>query len=160
MPVNGTGLQGFLDYWLYGVVKTAEELGNARVFLRAVQEDSIRKFLENERVSFGKPCDPLELVRSYDRHLDAMGILEASDIDYRTEGEALEMTVGATCPYRSACNWLNDDGATPPCFRAVALSEVLRIAGRRRYEGKLRTFSVPCRLTFSPIGMEATDDGT
>ncbi len=154
------GMRTFLDYWLYGVVKTSAELGNAPVFLRSVQEDSIRKLLENENLSFGGARDPVEVLRIYNEHLDGMGIIDAKDVRTRGDGDGLEVTVGASCPYRSVCDWIHDDGATPPCFRAVALSEVLRLASRRQYDGRLMRFDLPCHITLKPIRMEAPDDGS
>ena len=154
------GMRTFLDYWLYGVVKTAAELGNAKVFLRSVQEDSIRKLLQNEHLAFGDARDPCEILQRYDRHLDSMGIIDHDDVRYAADGAGLRVTVGASCPYRSFCNWIHDEGATPPCFRAVALSEVLRIVGKRHYDGRLTRFDVPCRLTLKPMEMEAVDDGS
>jgi hypothetical protein len=152
-------MQTFLEYWLYGVVKTAGDLGNARVFLRSVQEDSIRKLLENEQLAFGTAQEPIEILRIYDGHLDSMGILDRADVRYEPDGVDLRVTVGASCPYRSICNWIHEEGTTPPCFRAVALSEVLRIVGKHHYSGRLERFDVPCQLTFKPNAMEATDNG-
>ena len=154
------GMRTFLDYWLYGVVKTAGELGNAPVFLRSVQEDSIRKLLENENLSFGGVRDPVDVLRIYNEHLDGMGIIEADDVRTRRDGDDLHVTVGASCPYRSVCNWTHEDGGTPPCFRAVALSEVLRLACQRQYHGRLVRFDLPCQITLKPVRMEAANDGS
>lgn len=154
------GMRTFLDYWLYGVVKTAAELGNAPVFLRSVQEDSIRKLLQNEHLEFGGARDPIEILRIYDRHLDSMGILDRADVGYATDGAGLRVTVGGSCPYRSICNWIHEEGSAPPCFRAVALSEVLRIIAKRQYDGRLARFAVPCHILFQPVSLEAASDGS
>jgi hypothetical protein len=153
-------MQIFLDSWLYGVVKTTGELGNDRVFLRAVQEASIRQLLDRAGVTFDEVQAPLDILRAYDRHLDSLGIIDSTDVEYRAEDGRLCLAVGGSCPYRSACNWIHEEGTTPPCFLAVALSEVLRLAARRQYDGKLVRFGVPCQLTFNPMRTEASDDGS
>lgn len=154
------GMRTFLDYWLYGVVKTAGELGTGRVFLRAVQEDSIRKLLENERLSFDGERDPAKVLAIYNRHLDGMGIMHAGDVDLVPHGEGLQVSVGASCMYRGVCTWIHDEGTPPPCLRVVALTEVLRIATRRIYEGRLVRFGLPCEITLKPVQTEASADGS
>ncbi len=121
MPETAVGEKSHLDYWLYGIVKTGESLGNVRLFLRAAQEVSIRKFLETERTAFRGPADPLDVLRAYNARLDARGVLDARDIQYRRTREGLELSVGKTCPYRTTCTWIHEDGGVIPCFRAIAM---------------------------------------
>lgn len=40
------------------------------------------------------------------------------------------------------------------------VSEVLRVAAERQYDGGLVRFGLPCPITLKPVRMEATDDGS
>lgn len=159
MPTNPEGVKSHLDFWLYGIAKTAGELGNVRLFLRAAQEHSIRKLFEGERGSFEGLTDPLEILRTYNARLDAWGVLDAGDIEYASDGPGLRVSVGDRCPYRSTCNWIHEEGETVPCFRAIAMAEVLRIVGHRTCESSLVRFDVPCQLRFKHLTVEVSADG-
>lgn len=159
MAANPEGAPSDLDYWLYGVVKVAQGLGNVRGILRAVQEETIRKLVEAEHLSFPREADPSEILRVYNRHLDDRGILDADDIAYHREGGRLTVTVGASCPYRGTCDWLHEEEEPVPCFRAIAMGEALRLVAARSFEGTLTRFGVPCHLTFRPVTLEETDHG-
>ena len=159
MTENPRGVQRHLDYWLYGIVKVANGLGNTRSFLRAVQEETIQKLLERNRLAFPTDGDPIELLRAYTGRLDERGILDADDVAFHRTGEHLSATIGDSCPYRSTCNWLHEDGEPLPCFRAIAMGEVLRLATGRANELRLTRFGVPCHVTFKPLSWEASDDG-
>lgn len=159
MPSNARGVQSHLDYWLYGLVKVSTGLGNTRGLLRAVQEESIRKLLEVDDFAFPKDADPAEVLRIYNRHLDDRGIVDADDVAYHRTGGNLAVTIGESCPYRGTCNWLDEEKVLLPCFRAIAMGEVLRLAARRNFEGRLTQFGVPCHLTFKPVVLEEAHDG-
>lgn len=159
MPAVPRGVQSHLEYWLYGIVKVSSELGNARAFLREVQEETIRKLVEDEDLSFPEGGDPLEVLQVYNRRLDERGILDADDIAYHGKGPHLTLTIGASCPYRGACNWLHEEHVPLPCFRANAMSELLRLAGRQSYDGTLTRFGVPCHLTLKRAALEASGHG-
>lgn len=153
------GVQSHLDYWLYGLVKTAAGLGNARGFLRAVQEETIRKLVKAEHLSFPWDEDPIEVLRVYNRHLDDRGILDADDVAYHEKSGRLTVTIGESCPYRGTCNWLHAEGEPVVCFRAIAMGEILRLAAQRGFEGELTKFGVPCHLTFRHVTLEDTQHG-
>jgi hypothetical protein len=159
MPQTSKGLQSHLDYWLYGIVKSTADLGNTRSFLRSVQEETIRKFLAVEHLSFTPDMDPVQLLRRYNEHLDARGILDADDIAYHRKGNGLTTTVGESCPNRTTCNWLHDDGVPPPCFRGIAMGELLRLVTGHTFDGKLSRFGVPCHLTFKRLRIQEAIDG-
>jgi len=148
-----------LDYWLYGIVKTASQLGNAGLFLRAVQEASIRKFLQEEHLAFRDVKEPIRILETYNEGLGQRGFLDADDIRYREAPEGLQVSIGESCPYRGTCNWISDEGGTVACFRAIAMGEVLRLVTQRSCEGALRSFGVPCQLTFKNHKLEAAKDG-
>lgn len=159
MPASSRGVQSHLEYWLYGIVKVSAELGNARGFLRAVQEETIRKLVEDEDLTFPEGADPLEVLKTYNRRLDARGILDADDIAYHRKGRDLTITIGASCPYRSACNWLHEEKVPLPCFRAIAMGELLRLAAHESYDGRLTRFDLPCHITLNRGSLEASGHG-
>lgn len=148
-----------LDYWLYGITKTASELGNARLFLRAAQEESIRKALEHEPLEVRDPKDPVQVLAAYNERLEKMEVLDASEISYRSGPHGVDVRVGAGCPYRCTCDSLEREGMAPPCFRASAMGSVLRRITHKSYEGTLRHFGIPCHLSFKELRLEAGEDG-
>lgn len=152
-------MQSHLDYWLYGLVKVTTDLGNTRVFLRALQEEMFQKLLETRALEVSKEMDPVDILRRYNRQLDDRGILDADDVAYHRKGSQLNVTVGETCPYRVTCDWLHSDGIPLPCFRAIAMGELLRIVTQHAYPGRLSRFGVPCQLTFTRGALEEVDDG-
>lgn len=159
MPANPDGAKTDLDYWLYGIVKTASQLGNAGLFLRAAQEASIRKFLQEEHLAFRDANGPVQILKAYNERLDRRGVLDANDIRYREAPEGLQVSVGESCPYRSMCTWIHDEDGTVACLRAIAMGEVLRLVTRRSHEGVLRSFGLPCQLAFKNGRLEAAKDG-
>lgn len=158
-PKRATSGKSHLDYWLYGITKTANGLGNARLFLRAAQEESIRKLLEEEPLAFRHGKDLIEVLQTYNARLEERGVLDASGLTYCKVPGGLQVAIGEACPYRCTCDWLHSEGTAPPCFRAIAMGSVLRIVLRRGYESGLTQFGIPCQLTFKEHGMEAGDDG-
>lgn len=159
MPQTTEGLRSHLDYWLYGLVRVTADLGNTRPLLRALQEATIRKLLGTQVLDLTDDLDAAEILRRYNRHLDHRGILDADDLAYHRRDGALEVTVGSTCPYRATCDWLHADGIPLPCFRAIAMGELLRLVTRRAHEARLARFSVPCHLTITRGSLEEVRDG-
>ena len=159
MPQTSRGTQSHLDSWLYGLVKVTNDLGNARSVLRAVQEETIRKLLGAEPLSFPTQADPADILQAYDRSLGDRGILDADDAAYHRREGGLDVTVGASCPYRGTCIWLHDEGEPLPCFRAIAMAEFLRLTTGRTAEARLTRFGVPCDLIFRALPLEVDDDG-
>ena len=159
MPPTANGLRRFLDFLLYGVFQTSNRLGNGEVFLRTVEEISVRKLLEEGSVRLSPTDDPVEIIRTYNEHLDETGILDAGDVEYGSDAEGIQIAMGESCPYREVCDWILAEGGTTPCFRSVALREVLRLATNKTYDGRLRSFGTPCRITLSRVRWEAADHG-
>ncbi len=152
-------MQSHLDYWLYGLVKVTAGLGSTRSFLRAVQEETIEKFLQTQDLEISEDMDTVEILRRYNRRLDDRGILDADDVAYHRKDGALQVTVGRTCPYRTTCDWLHEDGIPIPCFRAVAMGELLRLVTHHPYDTKLSRFGVPCHIRFTRGALEEVHDG-
>ncbi len=159
MPQTPEGLRSHLDYWLYGMVKVTASLGNTRSFLRALQEETIEKLVETQPLAVTKEMEPIEILRRYNRHLDDRGILDADDVACHKKGAALTATIGDSCPYRTTCNWLHQDGIPLPCFRAIAMGELLRLVTHHTFDAMLTRFGVPCHLTFMHIPIEEASDG-
>jgi len=159
MPPTTEGLKKFLNSWLYGVLQTAKELGNAEVFMRKVQEVGIRRFLEVEGLRFEGLKDPLAVCRRYTEQLDDLGVMDASDVGYAAEGDALRLTIGATCPYRETCDGIHARGEPVHCYRATAFAEMLRIVLDRDYDPAPVVFGLPCRVQLLPMRLEAFRHG-
>ncbi len=159
MPQTTEGLQSHLDYWPYGMVKVAGELGNTRSFLRSLQEATIVKLLDTQPLEVTRDMSPIEILQRYNRDLDDRGILDDDDVAYHKTGTAFTTTVGQTCPYRTTCDWLYEDGIPLPCFRAVAMGELLRLVAHHAFDARLTRFGVPCHLTFKRVAIEEDDDG-
>jgi hypothetical protein len=157
-PTAG-GIRDFLDYWMYGVLKSARDLGNTRVFLRQVQEESFRKFMETERLELPPAGDPVSVIRAYSHDFDARGILGTDDVVIGGDRDDVRLEIGAGCPYRSTCRWIHGEGEPIPCFQAIALSEVLRRVCDEDFAWTLRSFGIPCAFTLNPTHMEAFRDG-
>ncbi len=159
IPDKTHSVERHLDYWLYGVVKVAGDLGNVRGFLRAVQEVTIARLLEKDGVRVAQGLDPVEALRLYNRHLDDQGFLDADDIAYHRKGGRLTVSVGESCPYRNTCNWLREDLRPIPCFRAIAMGEFLRLGTGSGLDGNLTKFGIPCHITFSKPRLQEAEHG-
>ncbi len=136
-----------------------ETLGNTRSFVRALQESTIEKLLDTQGLDVTQDMDAAEILRRYNQQLDERGILDADDLAYHRKGAAMTVTVGRTCPYRTTCDWLKEDGIRPPCFRAIAMGELLRLVSHHAFDAKLTRFGVPCQLTLKRGPLEEVDDG-
>ncbi len=153
------GIQRFIDYQLYGMLKACSYFGTAGLFVRKAEEESVSKFLENERILLGRVRDSAQALRRYFRMLDERGIVDQGDIAIRKEKDPLRIEVGASCPYRTVCEWADREQRLPRCFRAIAFAEVLRRSTGRPYEGLLDRFGLPCHLTLAPSRLGAGAKG-
>lgn len=158
MPQTAEGLQKFLNYWLYGCLKTAGELGNTKVFMRTIEQEALGKFIESEARDLQMAPDAETACRAYMKDLDRRGIMDSGDLVCQSQGDQLRVQIGAGCPYRRTCDWIHEEGAPVHCFRAVALSEMLRITLKQVNGWTLDAFGVPCTITLKPLP-EVDDDG-
>ena len=127
--------------------------------MRTIEQEALRKFFESEGAKPAVASDAATACRDYLADLDRRGIMSASDAEVGAQGERLHVTIGETCPYRKTCGWIHDEGGAVHCFRAVAMSEMLRIALRRSHAWTLDAFGLPCEITLRPLHLEADDDG-
>jgi hypothetical protein len=148
------GIQSLLDYWLYGMLKSSTELGTAGVFLRTVEEVAVGRFIEEQGVRLARAHTPEQALRAYLHVLDERGIMDERDVSLRSDGDRVRLEIGALCPYRSACSWIDRETGLHRCLRAVAFTELLRICMGHKYEATLDEFAIPCKVLLSPSRLE------
>ncbi|OGS48468.1 MAG: hypothetical protein A3K68_07980 [Euryarchaeota archaeon RBG_16_68_13] len=153
------GTQKLLDYWLYGLMKAAEELGQTDVFLREVEEEALRKFFAGEGCDFHPPQDLREAILGYTRFVSKLGIVEETDLVARNDAGAVSVEVGVECPYRRTCEMRHEADERVHCFRAVAFTEMLRQRLHTAVHWKLERFAVPCHIRITPSPLKAGTDG-
>jgi hypothetical protein len=152
MSATKEGLQRLPEFFLYGMTRAAEGTGTLDMFLRATEEEGLRKFMLVNMPGFRGADTPLEACRAYTVQLDATGLMDATDTSFRGDDDSIRGEVGASCVHRGVCTLRHDEGLPVRCIRAIALSEMLRVRLHRDYTPKLDSFGVPCRfrLTKSP----------
>lgn len=146
MPATKDGLQRTVEFFLYGMLRAAESLGNVEPFLRIMEEEALRKFLLANLPTFKSPASALEGCRAYTAQLDANGLMDTSDTTIRGDEASIQAEIGERCPYRRVCTTRRDEGLPVYCIRGVALTEMLRIRLEADYSPKLEAFGVPCRI--------------
>src|SRR6266498_705358 len=127
MPSTKEGLQRLLDFFVYGMLRASERLGNAPLFLRTIEEEGLRKFLTTNMPQFQAPDDPAEACRQYMQAGDEGGLFDGSDSMFRGDGDSVHAEIGDKCIYRRVCTMRHDEGLPVHCIRAFALAEMLRI---------------------------------
>lgn len=146
MPSTKEGLQKLLEFFLYGMLRTAESLGNAELFLREVEEEGLRKFMLVNMPKFMGSDSAVDTCRSYTKEVDVGGLFDGSDTSFRGDDETIQAEIGARCTYRRVCTLRHDEGLPVHCIRAYALAEMLRIRLDADYDWMLEGFDVPCRV--------------
>src|SRR3989441_6708065 len=126
MPTTKEGLQRLLDFFVYGMLRAAESLGNAPLFLRSVEEEGLRKFLLIEMPKFKASANAKEACEAYTKSIDEGGLFATTDTTFTGDEDTVQAEIGDLCPYRRG-------GPTRPPERhprhrppAVALAAVLR----------------------------------
>src|SRR5213594_486357 len=79
MPTTKEGLQRLLDFLVYGMLRAAESLGNAPLFLRTVEEEGLRKFLLIDFPKFQASENPKEACEAYTKSIDEGGLFATTD---------------------------------------------------------------------------------
>src|SRR5437867_1308796 len=74
MPTTKEGLQRLLEFFVYGMLRAAESLGNAPLFLRTVEEEGLRKFLLIDFPKFQASENPKEACEAYTKSIDEGGL--------------------------------------------------------------------------------------
>src|SRR5437667_8936884 len=146
MPTTKEGLQRLLDFFVYGMLRAAESLGNAPLFLRTVEEEGLRKFLLIDFPKFQASENPKEACEAYTKSIDEGGVFATTDTTLTATEDTVHAELGDLCPYRRACTMLHDERNPAPFIRAVALAEMLRIEPGTTCHGHLRLLDPPWRV--------------
>src|SRR2546428_11836635 len=110
MPTTKEGLQRLLDFFVYGMLRAAESLGNAPLFLRSVEEEGLRKFLLIEMPKFKASANAKEACEAYTKSIDEGGLFATTDTTFTGDEDTVQAEIGDLCPYRRG-------GAPPPRHR-------------------------------------------
>ena len=149
MPTTEEGLQRLLDFFVYGMLRAAESLGNAPLFLRTVEEEGLRKFLLIDFPKFQASENPKEACEAYTKSIDEGGLFATTDTAFTATEGTVHAEIGDLCPYRRVCTMRHDERHPVHCIRAFALAEMLRIRLDADFDWKLDRFGRPCRITLS-----------
>lgn len=149
MPTTKEGLQKLLEFFLYGMLRAADTLGNAPVFLREVEEEGLRNLMLLNMPKFRASDNATEACAAYTKEVDEEGMFDASDTVFRGEGHSVHAEIGDRCAYRRVCTMRHDQGLPVHCIRAYALAQMLRIRLDAEFEWKLERFARPCRITIT-----------
>lgn len=147
MPTTKEGLQRLLDFFVYGVLRAAESLGNAPLFMRTVEETALRRYLLVNMPTFKATDHATEACIAYTKAADEGGFFDASDSTFRGDADTVHAEIGDRCPYRKVCTSRHDEGLPVHCIRAFALAEALRIRLEADFDWKLSRFGRPCKVT-------------
>ncbi len=149
MPATKEGLHRLVEFFVYGVLRAAESLGNAPLFLRTVEEEGLRKYLLINFPRFQPSSNATEACQQYTRAIDEEGLFTTSDSVFRGDADTVHAEIGDMCPYRRVCTMRHDERLPVHCIRAFALAEMLRIRLEADFDWKLERFGRPCRITLS-----------
>jgi hypothetical protein len=149
MPSTKEGLEKLLDFFVYGMLRASESLGNAPLFMRAVEEAGLRKFLLANMPKFQSTDNATETCAAYTRAADEEGLYNSADSTFRGDDNTIRAEIGDQGPYRRVCTMRHDEGLTVHCVRAFALAEMLRIRLDADFDWKLDRFGRPCRITLT-----------
>src|SRR2546422_4794250 len=124
MPTTKEGLQRLLDFFVYGMLRAAESLGNAPLFLRSVEEEGLRKFLLIEMPKFKASANAKEACEAYTKSIDEGGLFATTDTTFTGDEDTVQAEIGDLCPYRRG--WAAHHPQGPPAhpLPGVALAEV------------------------------------
>src|SRR5437879_13515229 len=100
MPATEDGTNRLLDFFVYGMLRAAESLGNAPLFLRTVVEKGLRKFMLVNLPTFRESDNATEACDAFTNAADATGLFEGSDSVSRVDANTVQADIGARCPYR------------------------------------------------------------
>ncbi len=146
MPVTEDGTHRLLDFFVYGMLRAAENLGNASLFMRAVVEEGLRKFMLLNLPTFQASDNATKACDAFTDAADSAGFFDGSDTVFRGDANTVHAEIGDRCPYRRVCTVRHDEGSQVHCIRAFALAEMLRIRLEADFDWKLDRFGRPCNL--------------
>src|SRR6059058_4120597 len=102
MPTTKEGLQRLLDFFLYGMLRAAESLGNAPLFLRSVEEEGLRKFLLIDMPKFKASANAKEACEAYTKSIDEGGLYHAGAGAGQAASGMVEFRSGRDLPEQRA----------------------------------------------------------
>src|SRR3989475_12472427 len=123
MPTTKEGLQRLLDFFVYGMLRAAESLGNAPLFLRSVEEEGLRKFLLIEMPKFKASANAKEACEAYTKSIDEGGLFATTDTTFTGDEDTVQAEIGDLCPYRRAFPLGRAHRPPGPRIRAGASAE-------------------------------------
>src|SRR2546428_2673430 len=136
MPTTKEGLQRLLDFFVYGMLRAAESLGNAPLFLRSVEEEGLRKFLLIEMPKFKASANAKEACEAYTKSIDEGGLFATTDTTFTGDEDTVQAEIGDLCPYRRLCAPRRDEGPPGPRARAVPFAAPVRVPLARAVRSK------------------------
>ena len=149
MPATEDGMKRLLDFFLYGMLRAAESLGNPPLFMRTVVEEGLRKFLLTNLPTFDASDNATEACDTFTKAADRSGLFDGGDSVFRGDADTVYAQIGDRCPYRRVCTVRHDEGRPVHCIRTYALAEMLRIRLGADFDWKLTHFGRPCQITLS-----------
>ena len=149
MPTTKEGLHGLLDFFIYGMLRAAESLGNAPLFMRTVEEAGLRRFLLANMPMFQESDNTTEACEAYTKSAEESGFFESGDTVFKGDADTVHAEIGDRCPYRRVCTFRHDEGLSVHYIRGFALAEMLRIRTEADFEWKLTRFGRPCKITLA-----------
>src|SRR3989441_4852770 len=150
MPTTKEGLQRLLDFFVYGMLRAAESLGNAPLFLRSVEEEGLRKFLLIEMPKFKASANAKEACEAYTKSIDEGGLFATTDTTFTGDEDTVQAEIGDLCPYRRGGTPRPDERPPGPPLPAVALAGMLPVPPRAPFVWELDRFGRPGRVTLFP----------
>jgi hypothetical protein len=154
MPATEDGLRRLLNFFLYGMIRCAESLGNPTLVLRKVVEEGLRNFLASGLPMFEASDDARATCEAFTKAADASGLIDGSDTVFRGDSNVVSVEIGDACPYRRMCTVRHDEGRPVHCIRTFMLAEMLRIRLDAVYDWRLNRFGRPCQITLTRSRLE------
>src|SRR5256712_12664685 len=127
MPTTKEGLQRLLDFFIYGMLRAAESLGNAPLFLRSVEEEGLRKFLLIDMPKFKASANAKEACEAYTKSIDEGGLFATTDTTFSGDEDTVQAEIGDLCPYRRGGGLRPDAPPPRPRLRGVAAAGAVRL---------------------------------
>src|SRR5438034_9406046 len=119
MPATEDGTNRLLDFFVYGMLRAAESLGNAPLFLRTVVEQGLREFMLVHLPTFRESDNATEACDAFTKAAEASGLFDRSDSVFRSDADTLHAEYGDQSPYHPDYTDHHDEPHTNPCLRPV-----------------------------------------
>src|SRR5438874_11103068 len=104
MPATEDGANRLLNFFLYGMIRASESLGNPALFMRSVIEAGLRRFIFTNLPGFaGAPEDLTKACEAFTKASDEYGLSDGRDTVLRREGEHASAEIEDRLPHRPSC---------------------------------------------------------